>query len=90
MLLFLAMKNYGSAAVDFLFLYWMWRGLQAMRLWSMLSQRGNPEIMLETANAASTMSLYRTPGLAFRFAFWAWIAGAVVIAGLYLWFNFPR
>ncbi len=22
--------------------------------------------------------------------FWIWIAGAVAIAGLYLWFNLPR
>ena len=90
MLLCLGVKNYGAAAGSFILLYWMWRGIQALRLSSMLSLKKNPQIMLEAVNAARSVSLYRTPGLAFRIAFWIWLAGAVVIAGLFWWFLLPR
>jgi hypothetical protein len=90
MLLCLALKNYWGAAMHFIALGWIWRSIQALRLSSMLSQSRNPKFMREAVNAASTMSLYRTPGLAFRIAFWMWIAGVAAIIFLYLWFAFPR
>ncbi len=89
-LLCFAIKNYWGAGIEFIALYWIWRGLQALRLSSMLSQTGNPQIMREAADAAKNMSLYRTPGLAFRMAFWIWIVGLILLAFQFLRFMVLR